>query len=145
MLPIGHKAPAFELPSSTGDTLSLKDLAGRFAVIVFYPKNNTPGCDLQLTTLEQYRLKFEAVNTRVLAVNSASAAAHKSYCEEKGFGFPILSDPGEQVLAMYKSQKPEGKGVIRTVYALDPAGRVIFAERGQASFDAVIEKIKSMS
>lgn len=43
MLEIGTEAPAFDLESSSGGRLSLSDLAGRFAVIVFYPKNNTPG------------------------------------------------------------------------------------------------------
>ena len=96
-----------------------------------------------MTNLEHYRAQFESINTRVLAINSASITAHKNYCEKKGFGFPILSDPGEQVLAKYKCQKPEGKGVLRTVYALDPNGRIIFAERGQADFDTVMETIKS--
>ena len=54
-----------------------------------------------------------------------------------------MSDPGEKVLASYKSQKPTGKGVLRTVYALDPDGRVIFAERGQASYDDILKNIKS--
>ncbi len=43
MLEVGTKAPDFDLESSTGGRLSLSDLAGRYAVIVFYPKNNTPG------------------------------------------------------------------------------------------------------
>lgn len=43
LLPLGKKAPDFNLEASTGERLSLADLKGKFAVIVFYPKNNTPG------------------------------------------------------------------------------------------------------
>lgn len=43
MLELGSQAPDFKLESSTGRWLSLDDLKGKFAVIVFYPKNNTPG------------------------------------------------------------------------------------------------------
>ncbi len=43
MLTIGSSAPSFDLESSDGGRLSLKDLRGKYAVIVFYPKNNTPG------------------------------------------------------------------------------------------------------
>ena len=43
LLAVGSKAPGFDLEASTGGRLSSKDLMGKFAVIVFYPKNNTPG------------------------------------------------------------------------------------------------------
>ncbi|UCE23870.1 MAG: redoxin domain-containing protein [Candidatus Zixiibacteriota bacterium] len=95
--------------------------------------------------MEHYRSRFEATNTKVLAINSASVTAHQNYARKKGFNFPILSDPGEKVLAKFKSQKPTGKGVLRTVYALDPNGKVIFAERGQASFEEVLKRIETLS
>jgi len=43
MLEVGTKAPAFSLLASNGQTISLGSLAGRNAVIVFYPENHTPG------------------------------------------------------------------------------------------------------
>jgi len=81
----------------------------------------------------------------VIAINPASVKAHQGYTDGKGFGFPILSDPGEKVLALYRSQKAAGKGVLRTVYALDPRGKILFAERGHASYEAILERIKSSS
>lgn len=138
MLKLGSKAPAFKLESSAGGELSLADLKGKNALIVFYPKNNTPGWNRQLAALEEYKNKFESVNTEVLAINSASIKSHQNYCDKKGFTFPILSDPGEKVLVKYKSQKPEGKGVLRTVYAINEEGKVVFAERGMASYDDIL-------
>lgn len=143
MLSIGKKAPAFKLESSLGGFLSNEDLLGKYAVIVFYPKNNTPGWNRQLGALEEYKGKFEKLNCRVLAINSASVESHINYCNKKGFSFPILSDPGEKILVKYKSQKESGKGVLRTVYALNPDGEVIFAERGMADYNDIIALIKS--
>ena len=71
--------------------------------------------------------------------------SHQKYIEKKNFGFPILSDPGEKVLAAYRSQKPTGKGVLRTVYAVSPDGKIIFGERGQASYDEIIGVIKKLT
>ncbi len=78
-----------------------------------------------------------------MAINPASVTSHQNYAEKKGFNFPLLSDPGEIVVAKYKCQKSTGKGVIRTVYALAPDGKVIFAERGHADFDKVLETINA--
>jgi len=74
-------------------------------------------------------------------VNPASLKSHQTYCERKGFGFPILSDPGGEVTARFQCRKPSGKGVLRTVYALDTEGKVIFAERGQADLGKVSQLI----
>ena len=78
-------------------------------------------------------------------MNPASVQSHRNHSEKKGYAFPILSDPGETVLAKFRSQKPAGKGVPRTVYAIDPEGTVIFAERGHASYDAIMDIIKAKS
>ena len=142
MLALGKKIPAFTLEGSHDTKLASKDLLGKYAVIVFYPKNNTPGWNRQLAALEEYRAKFESLNTTVLAINPASVSSHQNYCDKKGFSFLILSDPDEQIIIKFKAQKPEGKGVLRTVYAFDPEGKVIFAERGMASYDDIISVIK---
>lgn len=145
MLKTGSKAPAFNLESSTGEKVSLASLKGRFAVIVFYPRNNTPGCDRQLAGLEQARSAFEKLNTQVLAINPASVTSHQNYCDKKGFGFPILSDPDKQTLARYKALKDDGQKVQRSVYAVGPDGKIIFAEQGHADYKEIMELIKSQS
>ena len=81
----------------------------------------------------------------MLAINPASVTSHRNYSEKKGYSFPILADPGEAVVAEYLCQKPAGKGVLRTVYAVDKGGSVIFAERGHASFEEILDRIKSSS
>lgn len=83
------------------------------------------------------------MNTTVLAINPASIKSHQNYCDKKGFGFPILSDPAREVIGAYDCRKTFLKGVTRTVYAIDPDGRIIFAERGQANLQDVMSAIKA--
>jgi len=78
-----------------------------------------------------------------LAINPASVTSHQKYCGKKGFTFPILSDPDGLVVERYKSKKSIIGGVSRTVYAIDPDGKIIFAERGMADYNDIIEVIKS--
>ena len=85
------------------------------------------------------------MNTTVMAINPATVKAHQNYTAKRGYGFPILSDPGSETVADYKCLKATGKGVLRTVYAIDPRGTVIFAERGNADLDDVKNRIESMT
>lgn len=83
------------------------------------------------------------MNTFVLAINPASVASHQNYCSKKGFSFPILSDPGSVVVGKYKCTNSITGGVQRTVYAIDPEGKIIFAERGMADYNDIINIIKA--
>ncbi len=77
-----------------------------------------------------------------MAINPASVKSHQNYRDKKGFTFPLLSDEGSKVVKAYDCLKPTGKGVLRTVYALDPSGKVIFAERGHADLNKVLATIE---
>lgn len=83
------------------------------------------------------------MNTSVLAINPASVVSHQNYCSKKGFSFPILSDPGGVVVNKYKCKKSITGGVQRTVYTIDPEGKIIFAERGMADYKNIISIIKA--
>ena len=142
MLEIGDKIPDFNLESSSGGNLSSRDLSGQNAVIVFYPANNTLICNIQLARLEKTRASFEKINTRVLAINPAPVESHRKFCAQKKFNFPILSDPGENVLSQFKAQKNSGRGVIRTVYAFNKNGRLVSAKRGMGDFKQLLRLFK---
>lgn len=96
-----------------------------------------------MAALEANRTQFESLNANVLAINPASVTSHENYCNKKGFNFPILSDPDSKTVAAFKCLKDTGKGVQRTVYAADPEGKVIFAERGQADYKTIMDVIKN--
>ncbi len=84
---------------------------------------------------------FVAVGAKPLAINPAPVEDHKIWSEKLGLRFPILSDPGGKIARAFEAKYPILSLVRRTVYALDPDGTVIFAERGHADLNDVMEAI----
>jgi len=76
-----------------------------------------------------------------MAINPAKVESHTKYCTTKGFGFPILSDSDMTVVKAFGCRNALTGGVSRTVFALDTKGKIIFAERGQASYEDVLTAI----
>lgn len=139
---LNEKAPDFELTASTGQKVKLSDCAGSFVVLVFYPANETPVCNSQLSEINVNLDAFLQKNARIFGVNTASAEKHKAYCERRRLQFPILSDPGKKVAKLYGADAwwlpfmPR-----RTVVAIDPQGTIIFYENAKSDPEKVLEAI----
>lgn len=136
------KAPEFSLAASTGQEISLADLAGSFVVLIFYPANDTPVCDRQLKEASLSMKEFLAANARVFGVNTAGVAKQRDYCTRKKLEYPILSDPGGRVARSYKATQgwlPFNK---RTVVIVDPEGIICFYERGLPTAEQILESIR---
>jgi peroxiredoxin Q/BCP len=138
-----NKAPEFHLTSTTGQQVHLADLLGSYVVLVFYPANDTPVCNRQLSEVNVDLDKFLENNVRVFGVNTSSVAAAKGYCERKRLQFPILSDPGGKVARDYHAAYPVLPVIRRTVVAIDPLGEICFFQHGKPEPDVVLEAIRS--
>lgn len=140
-LQTGTQAPDFSLPDQTGKLISLSDFKGRNLIIVFYPKDQTPGCTQQLCALRDDMALFKNLGTAIIASNPGSAESHARFAEKQGYHFPILVD-AEQVMAeSYHVLKPEG-GIQRTVYILDGQGVIRYTKQGlppDTELEAAIE------
>jgi thioredoxin-dependent peroxiredoxin len=129
-LTVGKKAPAFELASSEGGTISLRDLGGRHAVIFFYPKDDTPGCTLEAQGFRDARERLEALGAVVVGVSKDSIASHEKFRRKHGLDFPLLSDPEGVMIEAYGAWGEKnlyGKksmGILRSTVVLDPRGKV---------------------
>jgi peroxiredoxin Q/BCP len=131
-LAVGTPAPHFSLPASgvaEATLVSLKDFAGKPFVLVFYPKDKTPGCTQQLCDLTTDFEQFQTLNCAVIASNSGSLNSHRSFAEKYGYCFPILVDAEKTMAAAYSVLKTEG-GYQRTVYIVDGEGIIQFAQQG---------------
>ncbi|MBW2404571.1 MAG: peroxiredoxin [Deltaproteobacteria bacterium] len=115
MIKEGRKAPAFNLPSSTGDKLALKDLAGKYVIVYFYPRDNTP----------------KARDAVVIGVSKDSIESHCKFADKYKLKFPLLSDPDTTMLEKYDAWGEKnlyGKksmGIIRSTVLIGPDGKVI--------------------
>ncbi|MBI3856365.1 MAG: peroxiredoxin [Planctomycetes bacterium] len=137
---IGQPAPNFALVANDGKTYALKDLWGRNVVLVFYPINNTPGCNKQLSALRDDQEKFNRANAQVLGVNPAGVDAHQKFCDGFSFKFPILSDPELKVAKAYGAEKRGGNR--RTVVVIGPEGKIVFHRYGMPTDDEILEALQ---
>jgi thioredoxin-dependent peroxiredoxin len=144
-LAVGTPAPAFNLPASpTGAMVSLVRLQGKNVIIVFYPKDQTPGCTRQLCALRDDKALFDGLNTVILGSNPGSLDSHNRFAEKQDYPFGILVDADKAMAAAYGALKPEG-GIQRTVYVIDSTGIIRFAQQGMPSDETLAEVISSLS
>src|SRR5579862_8818 len=99
----GSGAPDFTLPSQEGTTISLKDYRGRWIVLYFYPKDQTPGCSREAHNFQIDQPKYAERNAVVLGVSVDSVDSHKKFCSKEGLNFRLLSDADHKVSQSYGS------------------------------------------
>ncbi|MFW5450973.1 MAG: peroxiredoxin [Methylophagaceae bacterium] len=102
-LNIGDTAPEFKLVDQYGKTHSIKDYAGQWLVLYFYPKDDTPGCTKEACEFrDEYKL-LQKQNTQVLGVSIDSKESHAKFAEKYHLRFPLLADEGGEVAKRYQS------------------------------------------
>ena len=90
---IGQPAPDFELPSTTGDRVSLSSFRGRTPVaVVFIPFAFTGVCEGELCAIRDDFSPFESAGTQVVVITCDPAPSQKVWADQQGFTFPLLSD-----------------------------------------------------
>jgi peroxiredoxin Q/BCP len=131
MIREGRKAPAFSLESSDGGKVALKDLAGKYAIIYFYPRDNTPGCTTEANDFNKALRKIKARDAVVIGVSKDSIASHCKFADKYELKFPLLSDPDGEMVEKYDAwgeKNMYGKksmGIIRSTVLIGPDGKVI--------------------
>ena len=85
--------------------------------------------------------RYQEQGVRTFGVNPASVADHEKYVAKFHFNFPLLCDPERAVTRDYQALKPDGKGVLRTVYLIGRDGRVLFGRRGAPSAREILRAL----
>ncbi|MFN5219414.1 MAG: peroxiredoxin [Cyanobacteriota bacterium] len=100
--------------------LSLADLAGRWVVLYFYPKDFTGGCTLEARGFQKDLPEFQRLEAAVVGISADGPEDHASFCDSEGLAFPLLSDPGGEVSRRYGSWiSPYSQ---RHTFLIDPQG-----------------------
>ena len=99
MIQIGQKAPDFCLPNQDEVEICLRDLSGKWVVLYFYPKDNTPGCTTEACDFTQSLPDFEELDAVVLGVSPDSPKKHRNFIEKKDLKITLLSDEEKEVLS----------------------------------------------
>ena len=98
---IGQAAPDFSATADDGQTISLSSLRGAWAVLYFYPKDNTPGCSIEANKFEQALPEFKALGATVIGVSTDSSASHTKFREKCNLTFPLLPDDDKTISKAY--------------------------------------------
>lgn len=128
MQKIGNKAKDFSLPDQDGKVHSLKGSLGKWVVLYFYPKDDTPGCTKEACNFRDSFQELSKLNVAILGVSKDSVVSHKKFAEKYNLNFPILSDENRIVIDAYgawglkKFLGREYQGIIRMTYLINPNG-----------------------
>ncbi|KGK58797.1 thiol peroxidase [Xanthomonas cannabis pv. phaseoli] len=130
-------AATFDLPLSLSGSAraSLRDYAGKWLVLYFYPKDSTPGCTTEGLDFNALLPQFKKAGAMVLGVSRDSVKSHDNFCAKQGFTFPLISDSDEALCRAFdviKEKNMYGKqvlGIERSTFLLSPEGHVVQAWR----------------
>lgn len=128
---IGKPAPDFALPSSTGETVSLKSFKNHKSVVLyFYPKDDTPGCTKEACGFRDLTAEFEKAGAVILGISNDPVDSHAKFREKFKLPFELLADVDASVskaYGVYKQKNLYGKkymGIERTTFIVDRTGRI---------------------
>jgi peroxiredoxin Q/BCP len=129
---VGERAPAFTLPDQDGTPVKLSGLDGRWVVLYFYPKDDTPGCTTEACDFTDGIQGFEKLDAVVLGCSADTPASHRAFIAKHGLKVTLLSDESREVMKRYGAWGEKtmyGRttmGVIRSTVLIDPQGKVAF-------------------
>jgi peroxiredoxin Q/BCP len=125
------KAVNFTLPSTNKTSYSLKNSLGKYVVLYFYPKDDTPGCTIETNDFNKLLSKFKKLECEVYGISKDSLKSHDKFRDKYKIKFDLLSDEELTVLKKYKvwgKKKFMGRefmGVLRTTFLIDKKGKII--------------------
>ena len=126
----GKKAPAFSLPSDSGEKVSLSEFIGKFVVIYFYPKDMTPGCTQESCDFGSSYKEIQKLGAVVLGVSRDPVESHQRFKSKYKLPFSLLSDSSGKVCEKYgvwKEKSLYGRkfmGIERTTVLIDKDGKI---------------------
>lgn len=123
-------ATNFTLKDQDGKEHSLTDYKGKWVVLYFYPKDNTPGCTKEACNFRDSYHELQNLGVQILGISKDTIISHKKFAEKYNLNFPILSDSDKKVMKAYKSwgikkfMGREFEGTLRNTYLINPKGEI---------------------
>jgi peroxiredoxin Q/BCP len=150
MIKEGSAAPDFSLEGSDGKRHSLREFKGKYVVLYFYPKDNTPGCTIEANEFNRNLSRIRELGAEVVGVSKDDLKSHGKFKEKYDLKFLLLSDPESEVIKAYDAYGDRGifgMGTLRNTYVIDRAGKLAktyekVSPKGHAS--EVIEFLESV-
>lgn len=141
MLKIGVKAPAIEALDQNNNNQKLSDYKGKWILLYFYPRDNTPGCTREACSLRDNFPHFEKLNITILGVSTNSVASHDKFSQKFNLPFTLLADTDKKIVKDY-----EANGLFKRIsYLIDPSGKIAKSYDKVKPDEHAAEVIKDMN
>lgn len=130
-LNVGDIAPDFTLFNQENKEVNLSDYKGKWLVLYFYPRDNTPGCTTEAQEFTEMKKKFLKLGVEIAGVSADSVKKHESFTEKKELNITLLSNEETEIIQSYgawqlkKMYGRESMGIVRSTYIIDPTGKVV--------------------
>ena len=125
------KAPLFRLNSTNKYEYSLKNSLGKYVVIYFYPKDDTPGCSIETNDFNKLLSRFKKLNCDLYGISKDTLKSHDKFRDKYKIKFDLLSDESLKTIKKYnvwgkkKFMGREFMGILRTTFLIDPKGKIL--------------------
>lgn len=145
-----YTAPDFTLSDQDGQAISLRSFAGKWVVLYFYPKDDTPGCTVEACSLRDARDDLADLGAEIIGISKDDLSSHEKFKAKHSLNFTLLSDPEGEVIEAYGAWGPKmfGKvGILRKTFLIDPSGtvrKVYGRVTPQGHGDQVIAELKKL-
>ena len=122
----GDPAPGFTLPDQNGAARALDEFQGKWLVLYFYPRDDTPGCVEQAMQFRNAMRELETAGAAVCGISVDDSRSHAAFARKYSLPFPLLADRDGQVATRYGSLRNLGfiRFARRNTFLVDPQGRV---------------------
>lgn len=150
-LTAGKKAPAFSLPDQDGNVHTLAEYAGKYLLIYFYPKDDTPGCTVEACSLRDNWVGFSKLKIPVVGVSKDSVKSHKKFAEKYHLPFTLLADEDLKMNEAYgvwgkkKFMGREYMGTFRSSFLVGPDGKIVKVYEQVKPSDHAAEVLKDLT
>ena len=143
----------FCLPNQDGKNVCLEDFKGKWVVVYFYPRDNTPGCTIEAIDFSRMIKDFEKINAKIIGISADSEKSHCNFIEKQNLKIELLSDIDKKVIKQFgvwgkkKLYGKEYEGIIRSTFLISPDGKIAHEWKNvkvEGHVDEVLEKIKEM-
>jgi peroxiredoxin Q/BCP len=123
-----YPAPDFSLQGSDGNSHTLAEYKGKWLILYFYPKDDTPGCTSEACGFRDARDALTELGAEVIGISADEASAHDKFKAKYNLNFVLLSDPERKVIEAYGAwgKKMFGReGILRKTFIVNPDGQVV--------------------
>lgn len=150
MTTLPYMAPDFTLSDDNGSSHTLSEYRGKWVVLYFYPKDDTPGCTAEACSLRDARDTLAEMGAEIIGISRDEPSSHEKFKAKYSLNFTLLTDADAAVINQYGAwgKKMFGKeGILRKTFIINPEGYVVKVYGRVTPLghgDAVINDLKTL-